>query len=199
MDKRNLLLRVAFGFHLVCTVLALSPSWNVLIGEQEPCRSTSCPLGYHCVEISLQTGERCSRTGKVAHCKPSRRVPKEFPNICHEPKDKGRPECSREVKRYFYDDATGQCRGMVYTGCGGNQNNFHSRRYCEKTCVRRNACCLKKDQGRCRASFPRYYYDASTGSCREFIYGGCGGNDNNFATMSQCMNTCVWAPTWDMQ
>uniref|UniRef100_A0A8C7WV87 BPTI/Kunitz inhibitor domain-containing protein n=1 Tax=Oryzias sinensis TaxID=183150 RepID=A0A8C7WV87_9TELE len=34
--------------------------------------------------------------------------------------------------------------------------------------------------GSCRAAFPRFFYNASSGSCSSFIYGGCDGNDNNF-------------------
>ena len=44
--------------------------------------------------------------------------------------------------------------------------------------------------GPCEALHPRYYFDAESGKCRRFIYGGCGGNQNNFASMSECMNFC---------
>ena len=36
-----------------------------------------------------------------------------------------------------------------------------------------------------------WYYDASTAACVQFIYAGCGGNDNRFATELDCRAACV--------
>ena len=47
-------------------------------------------------------------------------------------------------------------------------------------------CKLQPETGLCKAAFTRYYYDADTECCKEFIYGGCGGNDNNFNTQQEC-------------
>merc|ERR1712038_543640 len=44
--------------------------------------------------------------------------------------------------------------------------------------------------GRCRAAFIRYYYNPQENACKEFIYGGCGSNENNFNEMGHCMKTC---------
>ena len=43
-----------------------------------------------------------------------------------------------------------------------------------------SVCNLPKVVGRCRAAFRRYYFDSASGHCKLFIYGGCGGNANNF-------------------
>lgn len=51
-------------------------------------------------------------------------------------------------------------------------------------------CDLPADTGMCRGYFPKFYFDKSTGSCREFIYGGCGGNENNFERIDECEETC---------
>lgn len=53
-----------------------------------------------------------------------------------------------------------------------------------------NPCVLPKDVGPCRAAMPRYYYDALSGQCEQFLYGGCQGNDNNFETMTECETEC---------
>ena len=45
--------------------------------------------------------------------------------------------------------------------------------------------------GMCRAYFPRYFYNAATNRCESFIYGGCGGNANNFASKAQCESKCL--------
>ena len=58
----------------------------------------------------------------------------------------------------------------------------------EVQCERR--CSQPVLSGQCRASIPRFYYDQSLGQCQPFLYGGCGGNDNNFATMDQCRRQC---------
>ncbi|CAG4980113.1 unnamed protein product [Colias eurytheme] len=51
-------------------------------------------------------------------------------------------------------------------------------------------CYLQADPGLCLAYNVRYYFDIKENSCKEFIYGGCGGNSNRFYTMSECMEAC---------
>lgn len=36
----------------------------------------------------------------------------------------------------------------------------------------------------------RFFYNATSGQCEMFTYGGCGGNDNNFRTVADCRATC---------
>ena len=52
------------------------------------------------------------------------------------------------------------------------------------------ACHLPPVTGFCRAAFRRFYFNSETGECHTFIFGGCGGNENNFETMEECMKTC---------
>ncbi|XP_036886638.1 kunitz-type protease inhibitor 2 isoform X2 [Sturnira hondurensis] len=52
-------------------------------------------------------------------------------------------------------------------------------------------CGVPKVVGRCRASFPRWWYNATDGSCQQFVYGGCGGNDNNYLTKEKCLGKCA--------
>uniref|UniRef100_A0A4W2CQF6 BPTI/Kunitz inhibitor domain-containing protein n=1 Tax=Bos indicus x Bos taurus TaxID=30522 RepID=A0A4W2CQF6_BOBOX len=44
--------------------------------------------------------------------------------------------------------------------------------------------------GPCKTVMIRYFYNAYTGLCERFRYGGCGGNKNNFLTKEECMKTC---------
>ncbi|XP_037073355.1 uncharacterized protein LOC119094399 [Pollicipes pollicipes] len=44
--------------------------------------------------------------------------------------------------------------------------------------------------GQCRASIPRFFYDQQLGQCQPFLYGGCGGNDNNFGSLDDCQAQC---------
>ena len=51
-------------------------------------------------------------------------------------------------------------------------------------------CNLPKKVGVCKAALPRFYYNSTTKSCEQFIYGGCRGNGNNFKTKAECEALC---------
>uniref|UniRef100_A0A8C5D6T1 Kunitz-type protease inhibitor 2-like n=1 Tax=Gouania willdenowi TaxID=441366 RepID=A0A8C5D6T1_GOUWI len=53
-----------------------------------------------------------------------------------------------------------------------------------------DVCVLPMVVGLCRASIPRFFYNATNQSCSSFIYGGCAGNGNNFMTQEMCEDTC---------
>jgi hypothetical protein len=54
----------------------------------------------------------------------------------------------------------------------------------------REICYSEMDNGQCRGSYMRYYYEVQSLSCIPFEYGGCRGNRNNFLTVEDCMRTC---------
>jgi hypothetical protein len=116
----------------------------------------------------------------------------------------------------------------MYSGCGGNGNNFGSREECLSMCHREgiislffcsfpllliliatflvatstpslpeleNVCDSDIDVGECTGVFMRYGYDRHTGDCRQFQYGGCGGNGNNFGALTDCHKKCLNKPT----
>ncbi|XP_019716929.1 kunitz-type protease inhibitor 2 isoform X6 [Hippocampus comes] len=56
--------------------------------------------------------------------------------------------------------------------------------------VSEDDCLSSPDPGPCRAAFPKFYYDPATGSCQSFIYGGCGGNKNQFSSAEECQTRC---------
>jgi len=51
-------------------------------------------------------------------------------------------------------------------------------------------CSLPAKGGMCRASLPRWFFNEKTGECERFVYGGCGGNRNNFASKDECTEAC---------
>ncbi|XP_022254658.1 WAP, Kazal, immunoglobulin, Kunitz and NTR domain-containing protein-like, partial [Limulus polyphemus] len=114
---------------------------------------------------------------------------------CSLPKEQG--PCNWYVRRYYYSPYYNQCLQFTYGGCGGNENNFDTKKDCEDYCTKetitpeRDVCSQPKDSGPCYASIPRYYYDQSQQRCVSFIYGGCRGNDNNFGTVEECESRCV--------
>uniref|UniRef100_A0A8C3VXS9 BPTI/Kunitz inhibitor domain-containing protein n=1 Tax=Catagonus wagneri TaxID=51154 RepID=A0A8C3VXS9_9CETA len=53
------------------------------------------------------------------------------------------------------------------------------------------AFCLEPPYtGPCRALFIRYFYNASSGLCETFAFGGCRGKPNNFLDEEECVRTC---------
>ncbi|XP_054032187.1 amyloid beta precursor like protein 2 isoform X3 [Dryobates pubescens] len=54
----------------------------------------------------------------------------------------------------------------------------------------KSVCSQEAMTGPCRAVMPRWYFDANKRKCIRFIYGGCGGNRNNFESEEYCMAVC---------
>lgn len=60
------------------------------------------------------------------------------------------------------------------------------------------ACTAPPDPGPCNAYFETWYHDASTGICRPTYYGGCGGNENRYASLAECQKACFGGtPNYD--
>ncbi|KAK8392409.1 hypothetical protein O3P69_014644 [Scylla paramamosain] len=74
-------------------------------------------------------------------------------------------------------DPCNDCRVTFYSPSG-------EKVHCEDRCSQPLA------KGMCRASFKRYFYNTSSQTCEEFIFGGCLGNDNNFGTLEECHQEC---------
>jgi hypothetical protein len=56
--------------------------------------------------------------------------------------------------------------------------------------VPKRVCNLPKVTGRCKASLRRFWYNKATQRCQRFVFGGCGGNRNNFRTRRECNESC---------
>jgi hypothetical protein len=55
--------------------------------------------------------------------------------------------------------------------------------------IENKRCALKPERGPCKGMFERYYYDAKSGTCKQFIWGGCGGAVP-FETLEACNKDC---------
>ncbi|NXC72533.1 TFPI1 inhibitor, partial [Anhinga anhinga] len=58
--------------------------------------------------------------------------PPPIPSLCMTPMDRGL--CRAKELRFFYNYSTGRCHPFSYSGCGGNENNFASRKSCLRSC-----------------------------------------------------------------
>jgi hypothetical protein len=53
-----------------------------------------------------------------------------------------------------------------------------------------DVCALPQEPGQCRGLFKRWYFNYQSRQCEEFVYTGCSGNGNNFATRAKCESQC---------
>ncbi|KAK0424287.1 hypothetical protein QR680_008593 [Steinernema hermaphroditum] len=97
-------------------------------------------------------------------------------------------------------DSSGE-RNMECSPTGSGSNTCPSTHSCESTsgsttfggvcCPRpQYVCKLPREQGNCGTYSNRWWFNAKTGNCEEFIYSGCQGNANNFETYKECQDYC---------
>lgn len=142
-----------------------------------------------------------------------------LPDECKHPPSEG--PCKAAFPRWYYNMVKRKCKEFLYGGCDGNANNFQTEAACKSFCMQQNissgpvvkhtptpqiertkaaesaiitwkdVCNLPKVVGPCRASFPRWYFDAFLRKCIKFAYGGCNGNMNSFRTKAECKIRCM--------
>ncbi|XP_055510274.1 WAP, Kazal, immunoglobulin, Kunitz and NTR domain-containing protein 2-like [Leucoraja erinacea] len=115
-----------------------------------------------------------------------------------------RPEdrhCAEARMRWFYDARKNNCFTFGLCGSDGDDggggldhNYFASYEACMGSCMSEpvNACGLPALQGGCRVWEPRWAYSGLHRQCQPFIYGGCGGNENNFESRETCEEICPY-------
>ena len=54
---------------------------------------------------------------------------------------------------------------------------------------------MPREIGDCKEFTERWYYDDADEECRAFLFGGCGGNANNFESLEACRRRCSSVPT----
>ncbi|XP_050091776.1 papilin-like [Anopheles aquasalis] len=102
--------------------------------------------------------------------------------------------CEVQQARWYFAGDSNKCMPFYFTGCGGNDNNYVSRDQCEAQCppkVEKDTCFLPAETGECQNFTAHWYFDTKDNRCRQFFYGGCGGNGNNFVDEPACINQCI--------
>uniref|UniRef100_A0A915ADW0 BPTI/Kunitz inhibitor domain-containing protein n=2 Tax=Parascaris univalens TaxID=6257 RepID=A0A915ADW0_PARUN len=84
-----------------------------------------------------------------------------------------------------------QCPNNFWCHLGStNTTNY----CCPKNRKVKNRCHLPPTVGLGRGKMRRYAYDLTSGLCKELIYTGYGGNENNFLTITDCQRACLNSP-----
>ncbi|KAJ6638506.1 Papilin, partial [Pseudolycoriella hygida] len=121
------------------------------------------------------------------HCK----TPGIHKESCSLPKETG--SCGGRQARWYYSQSDKKCMPFYYSGCDGNKNSFVSQEECEQQCppqIIKDLCAKPAELGEGQNYVTRWYYDTKEERCRQFYYGGFGGNDNNFLDEQSCLARC---------
>ncbi|XP_033102480.1 papilin-like isoform X3 [Anneissia japonica] len=117
------------------------------------------------------------------------------PDVCFLRRDPG--PCHDYLVWWYYNSQSTECLRFYYGGCEGNGNRFRTEDDCLKSCStwepdppQEELCSQPKVVGPCRSSITSYWFNAQTGECQEFQYGGCRGNRNRFRTEHECQGVC---------
>ncbi|XP_050666012.1 papilin-like isoform X2 [Leptidea sinapis] len=126
------------------------------------------------------------------------------PDVCTLPAHPG--DCDRYETRRFFDTKLTRCRQFYYGGCGGNENNFATEAECENRCSEEAAvtttvqptnrywndyCVPEADPGPCTQFEEMWAFSVTSGTCKRFRFGGCGGNNNRFPDLKTCLSICA--------
>ncbi|CAF0785497.1 unnamed protein product [Adineta ricciae] len=102
---------------------------------------------------------------------------------CHDPcNPPGKPILCGPHQRCFVQK---NANGTFGTRC-----DTVAKKHTKKITDPKVVCKQPSVTGPCKAYFKRFYYNSSKKSCENFAYGGCAGNENNFATKAECEKTC---------
>jgi len=60
----------------------------------------------------------------------------------------------------------------------------------EILCLTADVCRLPAGPGPCTSYVNQWYFNSQNQTCKQFVYGGCGGNENRFQTREDCHRKC---------
>ncbi|XP_023278822.1 tissue factor pathway inhibitor-like isoform X2 [Seriola lalandi dorsalis] len=96
---------------------------------------TQPPRKFMDVQPTMLTGELSVSELQVQLNDSNQQIKELKPkDVCGSPVDRG--TCRGAEKRFAFNPNTKRCQLFHYSGCGGNENNFTSRKQCIKKCIR---------------------------------------------------------------
>ena len=113
--------------------------------------------------------------------------------------------CAAFAEKYTFDPKQNKCVKYIYGGCRGTENLFDTQDACEARCPgkkvpasasgwnRPDKCLLPPvtpSPMACAAYAPMFTYSSEEGKCVPYVYGGCFGTENLFATEEECVEEC---------
>ncbi|XP_068619320.1 papilin [Battus philenor] len=101
--------------------------------------------------------------------------------------------CGANATVYYYEASRGACLRAEIGNCR-YENSYRSEEECERRCGAfkgLDVCGSRLDPGPClETGIMKVYWDADTGRCQPFAYGGCLGGPNRFSSVAECEETC---------
>jgi hypothetical protein len=108
------------------------------------------------------------------------------PNLVHSDESEGHYKLEIKIKKC---DSQSPCGTETKVCWDGSVVHRVATNECEFTeCPKK--CYGLPERGECSESITRYYWESYSQSCEEFIWSGCGGNGNNFASEGECLSRC---------
>ena len=88
------------------------------------------------------------------------------------------------------DDRESGCSSYQVLKFMSSLINQHNLYYHYKDDVFIKGCMHQRKRGPCHEGHTRYYFDLDSNDCKEFQWGGCEPNKNNFLTKQECREKC---------
>ena len=112
--------------------LKCSPFTTLPANIQEINMTTKCCECNYCVRIGEDSStENSSNTTSEETTTPLSNI-----EICWLKPDKG--PCKRPSSKWYFDPSFGDCKKFIFSGCGGNANNFETYKECSGSCLMNN-------------------------------------------------------------
>ncbi|XP_049517064.1 boophilin-G2-like [Dermacentor silvarum] len=133
-------------------------------------------------------------------------------HACYLPLLEGTAGCSTPNQRFYFNTTSQRCEQFLLRGCVGNTNNVLRLEDCQRKCygpaypefgkdtdavelpqmrvLPSWYCSLPAKTRPCEAAIRRVFHNVTSEACEDFVYGGCGGNQNNFNNHPLCHAAC---------
>lgn len=152
--------------------------------ETECATSAECPTGFECVPSD--GGKRCSPVRVVCDGVVTCKMIEPGP-------------CPVGYGRSTSGGCYGPCVPVDFCACSTDAECTRAQASCDRTrghcfvpAAPEARCRLPFDTGPCDGAMRVYAF--IDGACELASYGGCGGNDNRFSTIEECLLRCLGMP-----